>query len=186
MLKGILGITGTPGSGKKSVAPLAAELLGVGSFSINELSLALGSAKADGDGYEVDTAMLRREIRSIVPRPSVLYGHLLPSVLDPSLAERVVVLRCEPRVLGGRLRARGYRGEKVRANLEAELIGLIASEAYRAFGARTRELDTTSTTPAEAAAAVVTPSRGRAGGSRIDWTRSYDSAPKLKSLLPTE
>ncbi|MDG6916105.1 MAG: AAA family ATPase [Nitrososphaerota archaeon] len=185
-LKGILGITGTPGTGKKSVAPLAAELLGVVPFSIDELALALGSAEADGDGYQVDTARLRRKIRSVVPRPSALYGHLLPSVLDPTLAERVVVLRCEPRVLGGRLRARGYPGEKVRANLEAELIGLVASEARGAFGARTREVDTTSTTPEEAAATVVAVARGRAGGSRIDWTRNYDSAPKLRSLLPTE
>ena len=98
----------------------------------------------------------------------------------------MVVLRCEPGVLGGRLRDRGYPGPKVRANLEAELIGLVASEAYNAFGALTCEFDTTSTAPPAAAAAVVRLAERKAAGRRIDWTRRYDSALKLRSLLPPE
>jgi adenylate kinase len=185
-LNGILGITGTPGTGKKSIAPLVAELLGAECFSINELARDHGYAEAKGDDYEVDTKGLRRKIASLVPRPSVLHGHLLPAVLGRSLAERVVVLRCEPGVLGGRLRDRGYPGPKVRANLEAELIGLVASEAYNAFGALTCEFDTTSTAPPAAAAAVVRLAERKAAGRRIDWTRRYDSALKLRSLLPPE
>ncbi len=184
-MKGILGITGTPGTGKKSVAPLAARLLGVDSFSIGDLALAHGCAKRKGGEYEVDTGRLRRKLSALMPRPSVLHGHLLPAVLDPSLAERVVVLRCEPRTLGERLRSRGYLEPKVRANLEAELIGVVAAEAHEAFGSATRELDTTSAAPPEAAAAVARLAEGKARGRRIDWTRSYGSAPKLRSLFPT-
>ncbi len=183
-MKGILGVTGTPGTGKKSVAPLAADLLGVGCFGINELALAHGFAEAKGDEFEVDAARLRRAVSSLVPRPSVIYGHLLPAVLDPRLAERVVVLRCEPGVLKGRLAARGYPPAKVRENLEAELIGLVSSEAHEAFGPVAFDLDATSTTPAKAAAAVARLSEGGQGGPRIDWTLNYDSAAKLRSLLP--
>ena len=183
-MKGILGVTGTPGTGKKSVAPLAADLLGVRCFGIDELALAHGFAKAKEDELEVDTARLRRAVPSLVPRPSVLFGHLLPAVLDPRLAERVVVLRCEPGVLKGRLAARRYPPAKVRENLEAELIGLVSSESHEAFGHVSCDLDTTFTTPTEAAAAVAKLSEGRPGRPRIDWTLNYDSAAKLRSLLP--
>lgn len=183
-MKGVLGITGTPGTGKKSVAPLAAKLLGVESFSIGELALAHGCARPMGGEYEVDTERLRRKLPALVPRPSVLHGHLLPAVLDPSLAERVVVLRCEPRTLGERLRSRRYPEPKVRANLEAELIGVVAAEAHDVFGSATVELDTTSAAPPKAAAAVARLTEGKASARRIDWTRSYGSAPKLRSLFP--
>ncbi|MDG6920499.1 MAG: AAA family ATPase [Nitrososphaerota archaeon] len=185
-LKGIFGITGTPGTGKKSVAPLVAGVLGVRCFSVNELATARRRADADEGVYDVDTERLRGEIPSLVPRASVLYGHLLPAVLDPAIAERVVVLRCEPKVLRERLRSRGYPEAKVRANLEAELIGVVAAEAHEAFGVAACELDTTSTSPQEAAAMAAGLQGGAAGGRRIDWTLGYDSAPKLRSLLPPE
>ena len=182
---GIFGVTGTPGTGKKSVSPLVAESLGLRCVSLNELARAYGLLGPGGKGGEVDTSRMRRKLAGDVTSEAVLYGHLLPYVLEPSLAEKVFVLRCEPAVLKRRLVERRYPRQKVTENVEAELIGVVSADAFDAFGsARTFEFDTTDADPGGAAEAIGSVAKGEAGpGPRLDWTRRYDSGAKLRSLL---
>ncbi|MDE1852797.1 MAG: AAA family ATPase [Thaumarchaeota archaeon] len=181
----ILGITGTPGTGKKSVAPLVAEALGRKLLGLNELARAHGLLERTADESEVDTEELRKKLRESDLGPALVFGHLLPYVFEKGSLERVVVLRCEPSVLKGRLAARGYPRTKVLDNVEAELIGLVSSDAHDAFGKdRTFELDTTRSTPAQAARKAALILGGKPGSAaRIDWTRTYGSGAKLRSLL---
>lgn len=181
-MKGIVGVTGTPGTGKKSVSPLVADALGIGCLSVNDLARETGSlGKREG---EVDVGLLRRKIARRVRLHPLLYGHLLPYVLDRRSVKRVVVLRCDPGVLKKRLSARGYPSGKIEENVEAELIGVVSADAYDAFGAeKTSEVDTTLSTPAEAAGRVVRLLRRGSRSPRIDWTLDYDSGAKLRSLL---
>ncbi len=181
-----MGITGTPGTGKKSVAPLVAKRLGLPCVGLNDLASAQGLASGSGRGGEVDTRKLRQKVEQHVPARAVVYGHLLPQAVDERWVASVVVLRCEPGVLKGRLRDRGYAPEKVLQNVEAELIGLVSSEAFDSFGeAKTREVDTTRTSADEAASAVVRVLKGPAKAARIDWVPNYDSGAKLRLLLST-
>jgi broad-specificity NMP kinase len=135
--------------------------------------------------FEVDTAKARRDILRRPPDNVVAYGHLLPYVLPPKLVHRIVVLRCDPMVLRDRLSRRGYSSEKITGNVEAELIGIIASDAMETFGqARTLEFDTTAASPASAAKSIVRLVReGKSTPRRIDWLSSYGSPHKLRSLL---
>lgn len=184
-LTAILGLTGGPGTGKKTIAPLAAGRLGLGCISLNELALAHGLVKAGVREGEVDTRRMRREVSGEIPAPSLVFGHLLPYVLDPASLDRVVVLRCDPRVLKTRLAERGYPPRKVTENVEAELIGVVSADAYDAFGgSRTFEVDTSRSSPAAAAEEVAGAFRGSPRTKpRIDWTGGYDSGEKLRSLL---
>ena len=186
-MDGIVGVTGTPGTGKKSVAPLLANLLGLRCLSINDVARSHGLAARKGKEWEVDTVTLRSKIGAAV-RPAVLYGHLLSDSVESGLVSRVVVLRCEPLVLKERLAKRGYSTRKLVDNVESELIGLVSSGAYEAFGEdKTFEIDATTTTPAEAAEAVSRVINGEAmPGPRIDWTLAYDTGAKLRSLLSTD
>lgn len=182
-MRGMVGISGTPGTGKKTVAPIVARLMGLPPpVPINSL------AKGGGD---VDTALLRRRLLELDPPAGVIFGHLLPHVLRKPEARLVAVLRCEPAVLRGRLLKRGYPAAKVTENVEAELIGVVLDECVRRFGgALVREYDTTSARPEEVARAIARdaeapgrtkrPARPRAW---IDWTLTYDSSSKLRSLL---
>ena len=180
-MEGIVGIAGTPGTGKKSVAPLVAVELGLSCHGLNELAHSLGvTASPTGS---VDTDMFRKKLKTI-SGPAVLYGHLLPYSLEGTWVSRVAVLRCEPAILKRRLEKRGYPKRQIVENVEAELIGLESSDCYELFGlAKTFEVDTTRLTASESAAKVVAVLNGRAPGRRLDWLRAYDSGAKLRSLL---
>jgi adenylate kinase len=139
----------------------------------------------NGESGDVDVDKLRSRLRLGLAADTVVYGHLLPYVLGSRTLSRVVVLRCEPGALKDRLRARGYDHKKIVEDVEAELIGVVSSDAFDAYGEKkTWEVDTTRTTPGEAAAAVsriVDGAPRRAP--RIDWTLDYDSGAKLRLLL---
>lgn len=181
----VLGITGTPGTGKKSVAAILADELGMMLLEINSLARPR-SGQREGKEIEVDTRKLRRELSRRRLRGTIVSGHLLADVLPPSMASFVVVLRCEPRTLKRRLSARGYPPEKVMENVEAELIGVVLDGAVRSFGAaKVHEYDSTRAEPARLARRIASDYReGRVrSGPWIDWTLNYDSPTRLTSLL---
>jgi adenylate kinase len=154
-------------------------------FSINEMARDYGFLDDPLDDAEVDVHKLRRKIESDLRGPALVYGHLLPHIFSADSMARVVVLRCDPMLLKKRLQARGYARDKVLANVEAELIGLVSSEAFEVFGERrTLEFDTSNASPREAARSVAKALKAKSSQEkRIDWTLSYDSARKLRSLL---
>lgn len=179
----LLGLTGTPGTGKKSVAPLVAKNQGVPCIGLNDLAESLGAISARS--HEVDAVQLKKQIPGAVPDKALVYGHLLPYVLDRKSVDRVIVLRCDPLVLKARLLDRGYPPDKVRQNVEAELIGLVSADAFRVFGpSKTWELDTTGVRPGETASAALAILSGQ--GRRtppIEWAPAYASGARLRSLL---
>ena len=164
----LLAITGTPGTGKKTVAPLVASSLGLQAIALTDL-LTRSEKRASSAG--VDPVRLRRRLLSRVKGRCVVYGHMVPDVLERRQVERVVVLRCDPYVLAKRLRARGYPAAKVAGNVEAELIGVVASACTSKFGrSRVFELDTTKNGVRHSAEAVhrsLTAKRPRTV--QIDW-----------------
>lgn len=179
------GLTGTPGTGKKTLAPLVAARLGIQCHGLNDLAAAYGLVRNAAGGAEVDARRLGRRITASVREPCLLYGHFLPDAFGKGQFSRVVVLRCEPKTLRLRLARRGYPEAKVSENLEAELIGLISARAVEAFGAgRVAEFDTTAALPSSAAGAVADLFRLKGEiHPRVDWLPSYDSPEKLTSLL---
>jgi adenylate kinase len=183
-LGSVIGITGTPGTGKKSIAPLVASALGLPCLPLPRTPEGAKPSKTNAE-VDVDTERLREGFSRQPLRHIVAYGHLLPYILPPKSVDRVIVLRCDPKVLKDRLARRGYSTKKIIDNVEAELIGLISEDSRLAFGARrTLEFDTTPHSPASSAKRVLRLVQNRGPPpARIDWTLRYGSARKLKSLL---
>lgn len=159
-------ITGTPGTGKSTVArglPAAWPAVEVG-----DIAVALGAGTRRRKEVLVDLTALAPALRqSRLGGRLVLVGHLahfLP-VRD------VVVLRCDPRELGRRL-ARAGRGTATdrQENVAAEATDVVLLEAIRP-GRRIWEVDTTGRPPAEVTREVARLLRRRPPSryGTVDW-----------------
>jgi adenylate kinase len=181
---GAIGVTGTPGTGKKSVALTLASLLQRELVDINSVARERYAPDDEGE-LQVDVKELGSELKRR-SSGAVVSGHLLAEVLKPADVEFVAVLRCDPRVLKRRLARRGYPHEKVVENVEAELIGVVLDAAVRRFGpSKVHEYDSTRAKPASLAAEIARDYRAGLPQDSpwIDWTLDYDSSARLRSLL---
>lgn len=118
-----IALTGTPGTGKTSVAD---RLDGVRVIHLNEFAEKNGLV---GDDGEVDVRLLNTYLDNELAERTgaVLFeGHFAH---DLSELDIVIVLRCQPSRLATRLSKRDWSKEKLRENMEAEAMGLIAAEA---------------------------------------------------------
>ena len=106
-MKKLLGVTGTPGTGKKSVAVDLATLLGFTARDLNVLARDLGCVERIDGSVVVDTKRLSRALRGRAWSGVVLHGHLLPDLFRGGGIDYVAVLRCDPAILKERLLARG-------------------------------------------------------------------------------
>jgi len=159
--------------------------MGTECLNLNELARSYGLVGPKSG--VVDTQTLRARLKRNLSQKAVVYGHLLPYAVPSSAVSKVIVLRCEPGVLKQRLRTRGYGPSKIVENVEAELIGVVSSDAFDTYGrAKTWEVDTTNASPSDVASDVLKIVVSKAGDApRIDWTLDYDSGAKLRLLLST-
>jgi adenylate kinase len=151
MANGFVAITGTPGTGKTSTSRLLVRTMGWKHVDLGRLALRAKLLR----GYDwqrkvpvVDLRRIRGEVIRIrrITGPKVIvldgcYSHLIG--MDKDMP--VVVLRCEPDRLARRLRVKGWGEQKIRENVQSEILGVIESEALRRYR-RVCEIDTTGRT----------------------------------------
>ncbi|NTV00886.1 MAG: AAA family ATPase [Methanoregulaceae archaeon] len=141
----MFGITGTPGTGKSTLA----ELLLSGGFRILHLSETFGPYLIGRDtGRETMVIDEERWAGEFGRFEGVVEGHL--AHLLP--CDRIVILRCRPDVLACRLRERGYPPAKITENSLAEALDVVLVETLESFSPeQVYELDTTDKTIQECA-----------------------------------
>jgi adenylate kinase len=159
-----IALTGTPGTGKTTVAGLLPYQV----IDINALVKAgmnfgkdpeRGCLEADMDALADHLAKLDCD------ETIILEGHFSHHFADWS-----IVLRLAPTLLKSRLEARGYSAQKIKENLEAEALDVILVEAVQ-LCARVDEIDTTGKSPQEVAELVTRIIRGRLNlaPGQVDW-----------------
>ncbi|MCQ5376267.1 MAG: adenylate kinase family protein [Methanomassiliicoccales archaeon] len=170
----VIAITGTPGTGKSSVAAI----LRSRGFEIIEISdLAKEENIVCGydekrDSYEVDLSKLDEVLLKKIQRKDVFVVGHLSHLVDPDIIDMIIVLRCSPSVLGIRLRNLGWKEPKVRENMEAEACDVILIEALERSN-EVYEIDTTSRTPEEVAVCIMEILAGekeKYAYGNIDWS----------------
>jgi len=175
-----IGITGSPGTGKKSVAIELAKLSGLNLLLINEFVMKHRLGAMRNKEFVVD---LERARRAIDTNGRIICGHLLPYIVPKSELDFVVVLRCSPDVLKKRYARRGYSQEKINENLEAEMIGVIAEKAMSVYGSKKLiEFNTTRTrVPGRVSKRVFEIMKGDSPPTfgRVDWLSSQRSRGAL-------
>ncbi|MCX6773011.1 MAG: AAA family ATPase [Candidatus Micrarchaeota archaeon] len=141
-------ITGVPGTGKTTVARLLSEKMDAALLDINKLVnvLKLYSSVDETDGAKVVRLKeLQDELASAIKaekRSIIVEGHLGCEMKLP--VSRVIVLRCEPKILRARMVSRNYPPAKVSANALSEALDYCTVWSEKNYGKKkVWELDTT-------------------------------------------
>lgn len=161
-------ISGTPGTGKSSVAcELSARDHRV--IELGDLCSERGLLREMDEGrgsFEVDIGELDDVVGGLAGE-LILVGHLSHLLT----VDMIILLRCSPSILRGRLTARGWPERKVRENMEAEACDVILIESFD--HPAVFEIDTTLLSPGQTADAVEGILRGETGKyalGNIDWS----------------
>ena len=162
----IISVTGTPGTGKTKVAKELALLFSYTYLELNKLAekLVTGIDRERGSKI-VDTERLGK---LEIPDNSVVDGHLSQFLQ----ADVIVVLRTRPDVLKERISKRSWRKEKIRENVEAEILGVCSSEAIET-GAKVLEVDTSEKEPVDIAKDIKALIDNNKVTEDIDWLEDY-------------
>jgi adenylate kinase len=138
-----IALTGSPGSGKSSIAELA-KSSGWEVISVEKLAEKhglLGEFDKNDQAKEIDIEKLRKSLGRI-NGPLIIDGHL-SHYLE---VDAIIILRCKPSILRERLQQRGYPEWKIESNVEWEIIGSswsdIENENVAEFETSSAELNT--------------------------------------------
>lgn len=124
----VVALTGVPGTGKTTLAAALGDRARI--LHLNEVAKGAGllTERDEARGsFLVDMDDLAGHVAAKVEASEgdwILEGHFAHE-MD---ADLVVLLRCDPLVLVERLRARGWSEAKVRENVEAEALDVLAQE----------------------------------------------------------
>jgi len=170
----IMALTGTPGTGKTSVA-MELRARGYDVIDINEV--AKGSQEwerdEDRDTLEIDIAVLQKCMDGVDSSKTVIYEGHLSHHLNFDMA---VVLRCNPDIIASRLRERGYDEEKVMENALSEALDVILCEAIDASD-NVYDIDCTSLTVEEVSDSIESIINGNGIDflpGKVDWTKELE------------
>lgn len=160
----IIALTGTPGTGKTSIAE---ELDGFNTLDLTSFvkERELGEQQ---DEFEVDIDAMIEALEEVIDpeEDTVIDGHL--SHHFP--ADFCIVLRCNPEELRERLSERDYSEEKIEENVESEILDVLLGEAV-SNQKNIIEIDTTDRTAKDVAKEIKNRIKEKdTGYGEIDWT----------------
>ncbi len=122
----IISITGTPGVGKTTVAKRLAKRIG---YRYVDLVRFIKKNNIY-EGYDKKRKAIivdEKKLKKLKFEDAVIDGHL--SHFIPS--DLIIVLRLDPKELERRLKRRKYSSEKIKENVEAEILDVIYYEALK-------------------------------------------------------
>ena len=195
----IILLSGTPGTGKTSVASVLETLLSCSLIGSSQLLRETGQVLPDYTGRYtgviLDEAISNgsEKLVEISRRRCVIFETVYPAdwlmIEDVNLeVALIVLLRTHPFTLFERLQGKGWPEEKVIENVLAEAFNVIA-EQLLPWEYDVIEVDTTQLSPQEAAEAILDGVMEWETGIRIDWLSDpvvQEEIPRLLSRLDTD
>ena len=182
-------ITGTPGTGKSTIAKALSKVLRAKVIELSRVAVAEGLIKEYDEDRKtgvVEAEKLKRALLNYLRGDKIIIvGHMVEAV-PKDLVDLVVVLRLHPLRLRERLKKRAFPEVKVRENVEAELLDYVLIEAVKLFGKeRVVEVDVTDKDTEEASKLVLQalfkPEDFKPG--KVDWISKLESEGTLNIIL---
>jgi adenylate kinase len=162
MNKRVILITGTPCTGKTSVANQLKTKLDAICINLTEFAkrhnLTLGEDK-ERKTIIIDEARMSQKLAEIIDATSkaniIIDGHYASVVAPPDLTTHVFVLRRNPKELKGFMEKSGFEGVKLWENLSAEILDTCLIEALQNQKGKICEIDATGKTVEETVSEIV-------------------------------
>lgn len=172
----IIALTGTPGTGKTTVAKLLAKSMKARIIDIKKESmLTKHSYDKKRKSKEIDTELLQKAIDKKISasKTVIIEGHLSHFLKS----DIIIILRTDPGILEKRLKKRRWSKEKIIENIEAEILDVITIESL-AKPSKIIEIDTSKMTPKKCADAIMRviekPSNHKKyAPGKVDWSEKY-------------
>ena len=183
----MIGITGSPGTGKKTIARDLSENMNVDVFDINKFIIENNLAEYEEGQLIVNNLKDVRERidNEFIGKEFIIIGHLLPEVIPEEALRKVIVLRCEPDILIDRYKERDYDELKIKDNLVSELIGTIHYNTVMKYGNdKTFEIDVSNKNVSNIVDEItMIINDKRISKDRIDWIDYASKSNKLRRYL---
>lgn len=174
----VIVISGTPGTGKTTVASILAKKIKGIHIDLSELVLKEKLYKKVDEKRETVIA----DLNSLVPRLTeiikstnssiIVEGHYA-EIVPSKFVDVAIILRTHPKELEERLKKKNFKESKVRENVEAEILGVCSYNALNTYEKeKIYEIDTTSKTPDETAELILKIIEGKGEKykiGKIDW-----------------
>ncbi len=131
-------VTGSPGTGKTSVARALGRRLKCTVLNEKDFALSrgVGTWNHKSNELEIPLGKIRREINAEIAgkKSIIIEGHVL---CEAKLGvDAVIVLRVHPEILESRLEARGYNAEKIQDNVFCEGIDYCSKHVIRRYAGK--------------------------------------------------
>ena len=168
----LVAITGTPGVGKSTVSKILAQKFSVIDIhSYAEQHGLFEEFDEEAGSYNVDVEKLNDSIMSEdLGKDTVFLDGHLSHFVDCDI---IIVMRCEPRKIYERLKARGYDDNKILENVQTEVLDVILEESMES-GAKVYEIDCSELSPTDIAdrieRIVILGETDDVSPGRVDWS----------------
>ena len=190
-LRNVIIVTGTPGTGKTALSRALAKALGA--RYINLTQFVFERKLHSGIDRERRTKImdlartrssLRRELRAVTV-PVVVDTHTPEGIVPREMVRQVFVLRCHPKVLEARLRAKKWKAKKIRENVLAEIVDSCLTAAVKQYGWRkVIQLDTSRMSVRRSAGMIKSAILGKLGRRiKVNWLERLEREGLLDRYL---
>jgi len=183
-------ITGTPGIGKTTISAIVAKRMSAEHISVTKLVRRYRlQSRFDYKRRSrvVNLVKTRAKLRQLLRKRKeiMIIDTHLPDAVPREIVERVIVLRCDPRILKARLKAKGWSVRKVQENVLAEMLDSCLAVAVSFYGARRIvQLDTSGSSIENAIKRTIIALSGRpTKAANIDWIGTLEKQSALPELL---
>ncbi|MGY5876131.1 MAG: adenylate kinase family protein [Candidatus Thorarchaeota archaeon] len=182
-------IGGTPGTGKTEIAKIIASHFNKRVISLGDLARDSDCVSAHDADRETDIIDEDCLVDAIIGElddnddSPIVEGHYI-DLVPSEYVEKVFILRTHPSILKKRLLEREYVPEKVKENVEAEVIGVCQMDALESFGETlVFEIDTSELKVEEAAEKIFHLLEDDSDPIRIDWMAMLEEKGILDQYL---
>jgi adenylate kinase len=129
-------ITGTPGTGKSTIAEIVAQDLGMLHIDVGAFARERDLVESFDDA--LDCSVLHEDavldaLEPLMADGAVLLDHHASDWFPQRWVQAVVVLRTDTDALFDRLEARGYKELKLNNNVQAEIMQVVRDEALESY-----------------------------------------------------